>query len=584
MICEDILMQIKELRIRRYRAFDKEVIIPLSSMTVLTGPNNLGKSTVLSALDMFFSYFGARDRENSRFARVQRYNFERDYPKRHSGKMGRRWPTVIKVQVEFSDNDRNQILPTDPLQIPSLLTISLDFEFNTEYQDYRPTRNFTPHVEDEIRRSIIGWIRANVRYIYIPATRNVDTFKRQLFTELVSGALSRVSRSKQRLLAIQNFHKELVKEINDISNELVEEVRTYLPSTKEIKFQVEELDLNNLLALNDVEIDDGALTQFNLKGDGFKSLFAISFLQYIARQRFGKNILFGIEEPESHLHSSAIYEIKSSLRSLSESFQVIITTHSPILIQRDDVSGNVIVEGANVDGFASVAKRAMKITDIRKSLGIRPQENLATAEIVVVVEGVTEERILPQIMRILSQEVFEAISNGRIRILSANSASNIPAVIRALARDVTTCLVLADNDDEGRIAINRLRSSGLIPPADVFLVAQRDGCKDTEFEDLFDPDFYVDAVGKAAGIVLTKDEFIKYQKKSGGKDSRMSKWSIVVERLASDQSKDWYSVKEDVRGAFASAIVSNAEKIHRNSLIWLQGLVAQLSKYLKETQ
>lgn len=577
-------MQIKELRVRRYRAFDKEVIVPLSSMTVLTGPNNLGKSTVLSALNMFFSYFGARDRVKNRLSKLERYSFERDYPKRYAGKMGRRWPTVIKVQIEFSDNDRNQIMPTDPKQIPSLLTISLAFEFNQEYQEYSPILNFAPPVDREVRRSIIVWIRNNVRYIYIPATRNVETFKRQLFTELVSGALSRVSRSKQRLLAIQNFHKELVHEINELSNELAEEVRIYLPSTKDIKFKVDDLDLNNLLSLNDVEIDDGALTQLHLKGDGFKSLFAISFLQYIVRQRFGKNILFGIEEPESHLHSSAIYEIKSSLRSLSESFQVIITTHSPILIQRDDISSNVIVEEANVDGFASTAKRAIKITDIRKSLGIRPQENLATAEIVVVVEGLTEERVLPQIIRILSQEVFEAISNGRIRILSANSASNIPAVIRALARDVTTCLVLADNDDEGRNAVNRLRNSGLIPPADIFLVAQRNACKDTEFEDLFDPDLYFDAVGKAAGIILTKNQLIHSQKISGGKDSRMSKWSIVLENIASAQGKDWPSVKEGVRDAFASAIINNADKVQRNSLTWLQGLVAQLSRYLKEIQ
>lgn len=49
-------MRIVEVSIRRFRAFDSRVDIPIGDLTVFTGPNNLGKSTVLSALNLFLVF------------------------------------------------------------------------------------------------------------------------------------------------------------------------------------------------------------------------------------------------------------------------------------------------------------------------------------------------------------------------------------------------------------------------------------------------------------------------------------------------------------------------------------------------
>ena len=84
-------MRLQSIQIRRYRAFDTKVDVPISNLTVLTGPNNLGKSTVLSALDLFFSVFQPRTQFG--LTRGQRYSYENDYPKRYEGRAGRRWPT-----------------------------------------------------------------------------------------------------------------------------------------------------------------------------------------------------------------------------------------------------------------------------------------------------------------------------------------------------------------------------------------------------------------------------------------------------------------------------------------------------------
>lgn len=311
-------MKIRKVCIRRYRAFDQRADIPLKDMTVLTGPNNLGKSTVLSALDLFFSVF--QPRSSFRVSRTLRYSYENDYPKNWEGRQGRRWPTQIRISIVL-DPDDVELISTDlPNPIARAIEVIVEFKWHHRYGTFRPEVTVEGPNTDEEKSALVDWLRENVRYVYIPAARNINDMRRGVFGELISGALNRVRRSRQRLEALERLYEDVKQEISDVETELISELQQYLPDVRGLTFDVGELDIDRLVSVGDVEIDDGAKTPLALKGDGFKSLFTISLLQYIARQRFGSNLIFAIEEPEAHLHSSAIYEIKSTLRSLAESF------------------------------------------------------------------------------------------------------------------------------------------------------------------------------------------------------------------------------------------------------------------------
>lgn len=573
-------MKITSVQIQRYRAFDKKTTIPISGMTVITGPNNLGKSTVLSALEIFFSVVSPRP--DRRVARNTLYAFEKDYPKRYEGKSGRRWPTEILVHFELSSADIASITAAATEAPPNTIGVKVAFKWNDRVSAFRPTIEIEDVSSDNVVNAIKDWLKNEVRYVYIPAMRNMQDFGRGAFSELISGALNRVSRSKQRLQAIEKLFEDVKSEIAAVESELVEELRQYLPSVKGMHFTIEDWSLERLVSVGNVEIDDGANTLLQQKGDGFKSLFAISLLQYISKQRYGQNLVFGIEEPEAHLHSSAIYEIKSTLRSLSTSFQVVITTHSPILIQRDDIPANVIVESVNESEFSSTTHSAQNLSQIRRSLGIRAHENMTTAEVVVVVEGASEETALPSILGKLNSSLADAFSSGRARVLSAGGASNIPSVVRALARDAATCLVFVDSDNEGALAADKVRSSGLLQPADVFRVPARDGCTETEFEDIFKPSIYLDAVCEVTGITISTEEFSSFQKKSGSKSSRCAKWSTVMSAIANSQALDWATVEDAAKTAVAQSLVQKAATLPDDELAWGRAISARLSKYLSE--
>jgi len=574
-------MRISQLAISKYRAFDQKVMFPLSDLTVLTGPNNLGKSTVLSALNLLFGPI--RRSPHDRYLLRKTYEYNDDYPKRYQGRPGRRWPTRFEVSLELSAADKQLASQELNLAVPDSAELTLEFRLDeTRDNLFRPNYELKGFSPDQDQQKFIRWITERVRYIYIPATRNVEDFRRTIFTELIASAIQRVSRSRQKIKLIEEFYEDVRQQIAGVEETLTQELKAFLPAVNSIEFNLEALELDQLINVQDVEINDGALTSLRQKGDGFKSLFVISMLQFIAKQQFGKNLVFGIEEPEAHLHPSAIYRIKETLRQLSQSFQTVITTHSPILIQRDDLRSNIIVQQVPSTEFASSASPAKRLSDIRQSLGIRPQDNMTTAEVVIVVEGSTEEVCFGPLMAHVAPELTEAINTGRVRVLAANGASNVIAVVRALARDAANSIVFLDSDNEGDVASKAIANSGLIHPEDMFQVPKRQGCQETEFEDIFAPELYMESISTECGIAITAEMFVEARQRSGGRQTKMKKWSNIMASIASDCGKNWEMISDTAKEAFADAVVKNVSAIDMTNLVWLRSIAGRVRTYLAE--
>lgn len=573
-------MKIKEFLIKRYRAFDSNVPIPFSDFTVLTGPNNLGKSTVLRALNLFFSALPRSWSSNQgRLDQVERYETEIDYPKRYEGRRGRRYPTSFCAKVQLSDSDVQTAQAEISMSLPKEINLTLEF---VKMRDRaRPRMRCMELPNDERQAEFFVWLSENFRYIYIPANRSVSDVRRSVFTELVSNSIQSVRNSKKRVQFLQQFYADVGEMIGRVEGQLFTELHQYLPELKGIKLVLKELDLLNLVTLEDVFIDDGAKTSLNQKGDGVKSLFVMSILRFLATQRFQKNLVFGIEEPEAHLHSSAIYDTKASLRALSQSFQILITTHSPILIQRDDLGANIIVDRKKQTAFSCSASVAKSLTQIRQSLGIKPQDNLTTAEVTVVVEGQTEEGCLARLLAHLTSTMSEPITTGRVRIIGAGGASKIMPLLRAFARDAASCVVLVDSDVPGMDAAANIKRSGLINIADIFEVPQRHGCSETEFEDMFPPEMYITEVAAACGVNVNVVNFVEAQTKSGDQKTRMKKWSDVMKSLVSQCGKNWEDVEIAAKTAFGKA-VSDAPSRYSGNTFWLQSIAKRVEDNLKE--
>src|SRR5260370_7386158 len=70
----------------------------------------------------------------------------------------------------------------------------------------------------------------------------------------------------------------------------------------------------------DIIVDDGTATSLERKGDGVQSLAAISLLRGVSTT--GRNVILALEEPESHLHPSALHPLRKVINELSRQHQL----------------------------------------------------------------------------------------------------------------------------------------------------------------------------------------------------------------------------------------------------------------------
>ncbi len=68
-------------------------------------------------------------------------------------------------------------------------------------------------------------------------------------------------------------------------------------------------------------------------GSGFEMMFSLIYSYYLAKQN-GKKLIILIDEPELHLHPEIQKKFVEFLMEISKDFQVILTTHSPILVKQ----------------------------------------------------------------------------------------------------------------------------------------------------------------------------------------------------------------------------------------------------------
>lgn len=246
-----------------------------------------------------------------------------------------------------------------------------------------------------------------------------------------------------------------------------------------------------------VTIDDGAPTNIEQKGDGVKSLAALALLQN-QMVRPGASIL-AIEEPESHLHPSAIHQVNEIIRSIAQNAQVIITTHNPLFVDRENLKCNILV----TDGGATSAKNINMIRDL---LGIKASDNLTNANYALVVEGEEDKTALRAMLSALSEKLAKALRTNVMVIEPIGGAGNLSYKLSLLNTSLCSAHTLLDNDTAGNNAYAKALRDGLISVASCTFVKCA-GMEESEFEDCLNVDNYRTEILDEFGVNLLMPTF-----------------------------------------------------------------------------
>jgi predicted ATP-dependent endonuclease of OLD family len=172
-----------------------------------------------------------------------------------------------------------------------------------------------------------------------------------------------------------------------------------------------------------------------------------------------------VDEPELYLHPQAIESVRDSLRSLADDgYQVVFATHSPLMVSGKDIPSTSVVS-KNLSSGTTVRERLKDtierlIEDYssqRKAL-MRFQNagRILFSDRVLLVEGDTEERLLPTLFELATGSTLSQI---RLALVPLNGAGSIPKsmeILEAMGLDVKA---LVDLDFVFDSAANRLFES-----------------------------------------------------------------------------------------------------------------------------
>lgn len=418
-------MKIVRLSLSNFRGI-KSAEIHFNGHTLLVGPNNVGKSTVLEALDLVLG----PDRL-ARFPPVEEYDFYNAtylLPPEADGGEPQAVPIRIEViltdlsdevenrcgsHIEFwrpserrllSDGEAQEANPPETLSCLRLETVARynptedEFEAQTwfSHSPDAPAGELTP-VRKDLKR-LFGFLylrtlRTGSRALSLERGSLLDLILRlkQVRTGLWEKAISRL-----KVMDIGADANELDPILADIEKRLSD----YIPSAargRATKLHVSQLTREHLrktmsffLAMS----ADQDPVPFQQSGTGTLNILVLALLSFIADLKH-ETVIFAMEEPEIAVPPHTQRRIADYL--IQKTTQTFVTSHSPFVIERFEPDQTLLLSRSS-DGTVGATRvsdaTGLKENDYRR-FARRGLTECMLGRGAILVEGVSEFHALP---------------------------------------------------------------------------------------------------------------------------------------------------------------------------------------------
>jgi predicted ATP-dependent endonuclease of OLD family len=236
-----------------------------------------------------------------------------------------------------------------------------------------------------------------------------------------------------------------------------------------------------------------------------------------------RSLLWGFDEPDTHLHYEAQYELLAQLKRLTEGpMQILICTHSiPIIDRLPATAVRQMVPQPDTQ-LTSIEYLTSSDEDVASFLesvghGVGFSNSLLFYErCFIIVEGPTEEKALP----ILYRKVHgRSLIEDGIRLFAAESCSAVVGLARLLHLQRKNVVILLDADAQTSVAgsVARLGAVGYDVETRIVYVGN------SEFEDAFSDECLLDCINqhypRSDGREWLVGDIAPYRSNSGGKFS-----------------------------------------------------------------
>lgn len=310
-------MHIKVIKITNFRSI-KDERISLENVNVFYGLNDVGKSNILKALNLFF---------NNKISHYEEFDFSKDFCK--FATVAPKKAKEIRIELTLS--------PPSSYQDNKEFTWTKVWRKEGLYEDY-----FNKSTSSSKKMPTkYSWAR-KIKYRYVPAMKDNLYFAnllRELYSILSESISESLSDASNRFLSV------IKKSTKDMSDDLFENLKI----KSEISFPD---DLSSLFSTLDFQTGDrNNLISIKNRGDGVKIRHIPSILQFFHKENNRLNnkgsirtdTIWGYEEPENNLEGLASFNKSKQFLDVSDQIQILLTTHSPAfyLMKRESENCNL---------------------------------------------------------------------------------------------------------------------------------------------------------------------------------------------------------------------------------------------------
>ena len=498
-------MHVVELKIENFRGV-RQASIKLPKHAVLIGDNNIGKTTILEALDLVLG----PDRLNRQQVIDEHDFFQSLYTEKEISNADSAETTVTTRSSQTLPNSDTSTIAVAPKILIEAVITDLTEEQRAKFGDYiefwdlvanklyetpNPAGVDADSITEALRVTFHGWYDKEEDDFEAATyfTRSLtESVKPEPFTkkhkQLCGFLYLRTVRTGSRALSLERgslldiilrlkevrpqMWEDTLKTISTISvasnpalgiSPILESINTalkkYVPKEWGVKphLKISTLTREHLRKIITafVATGDGEhAAPFYRQGTGTINMLVLAMLSQIAESK--QNVIFAMEEPETAIPPYAQKRIIHEVRKLAS--QALFTSHSPYVLEEFDIEETIVL-GRSEAGLLwqrnIVLPDNVKPKRYRQEFRTRFCEGLLARRILIA-EGATEASAFPVACRRLAElnpDTYSSLEALGICTIDAGSESNIPGMANLYRELGKRTFAICDKQDDGNKAL-----------------------------------------------------------------------------------------------------------------------------------
>ena len=336
-------------------------------------------------------------------------------------------------------------------------------------------------------------------------------------------ALLTLAGTDVKALRQTGYFEELKARLEGVSNRLSDEIFQYWTQNRDlsVEFNYDEarpqdpspFNQGHVFSLRVRNQRHRVTVGFDERSAGFVWFF--SFLVWFSQteQSYGDKLIILLDEPGLNLHGKAQGDLLRYIKEqLLPKYQVLYTTHSPFMIDTDNILSVRTVEDVVINGASTGTKVGDRVLSadadtlfpLRAALGYDITQSLFVGEHSLLVEGPSDMLYLRWFSRQLIARRRVGL-DSRWTLTPVGGIGKIGSFNALFAGNELHVAVFTDFHTGDKRKVREWEESGLLEASHLFTANQLTSQEEADIEDMLGRDLYIHLVNRCYGLEGEKE-------------------------------------------------------------------------------